>query len=218
VRCALDLARETGARVHFVHISTPEAARAIADSDADASAETCPHYLSLDESDLERLGPLAKCAPPLRSRSIVAELLETVFEGGVDFIASDHSPCPPDMKQGDIWTAWGGIAGVQTTLPVLLLLGLPLPLVVRLLSANPARRLGLYPRKGTLQPGSDADLVLLDPAPAWRLEPEMLRTRWPISPYLGRELRGRVAATLVRGAVVYRDGKLLGQPGYGQPV
>jgi allantoinase len=218
VRRALEVGVETGVRLHFVHISTPEAARAIAESNVDASVETCPHYLSLDESDLERLGPVAKCAPPLRARATVDDLVQALRVGVIDFIASDHSPCPPDMKEGDIWSAWGGISGVQTMLPVLLTLGLELPRLVSLACANPARRLGLYPCKGALLPGSDADLVLVDAGREWTLEEHMLRTRWPISPYLGRTLRGRVETTLVRGTPVFHGGQIVVQPGYGQPA
>ena len=120
VRAALDAARESGARLHFVHISTAPAARLIAAARADGldvSVETCPHYLLLDTADLERLGTLGKCAPPLRDRNEVDALWEALDEGAVDWIASDHSPCPPEMKQrDDIWSAWGGLAGVQTLL------------------------------------------------------------------------------------------------------
>jgi len=223
VDCALRLAAVTGARLHFVHISTPQAVRAIrlaASEGLDVSCETCPHYLTLDESDLERLGAIAKCAPPLRSRALVDELWQLVLDGAVDYVASDHSPCPPTMKLGarDIWSAWGGISGVQTLLPVLLTRGLPPPQLVALASANPARRLGLFPRKGALESGSDADFVLVDLNRQWTLGAQDLLTRWPLSPFLGRELRGRVVATLVRGAVIYREGAITGQRGYGQSL
>ncbi len=153
-------------------------------------------------------------------------LWELVLAGEVDCVASDHSPCPPADKergQSDIWQAWGGIAGIQTLIPVLLTegvhrRGLPLPQLVRLTAANPARRFGLYPRKGTLQLGSDADAMLVDLRRDWTLEPDELRTRWPISPFVGRTLRGRVEATVVRGTVVYEKGRLLPSPGFGQLV
>jgi len=220
VRWALELAGETGARVHFVHISTAAAAHTIATARSDGldiSVETCPHYVSLDEADLQQLGGFAKCAPPLRSPTIRAELWQAVLDGTIDFIASDHSPCPPSMKDTpDIWSAWGGISGVQTTLPVLLTQGLPLPAVANLTSANPARRLGLYPRKGALQPGSDADLVLLDADRTWTLSEDALLTRWKTSPFRGRQLRGRVEATLVRGTLVFQGGAIVGRAGHGQ--
>ncbi len=227
VATALDIARETGARLHFVHISTAAAARSVADArreGLDVSVETCPHYLLLDETDLDRLGNLGKCAPPLRGRAEVEQLWEALLEGAIDWVASDHSPCPPDMKQGDtIWAAWGGLAGVQTLLPALLTAGvhargMSLPKLVSLTSGTPARRLGLYPRKGVLEPGSDADLVLVDLDREWTLDAGDLRTRWPLNPFVGRTFRGHVVATYVRGREVWRDGIARVEPGYGRPA
>jgi allantoinase len=227
VQRALELGRATGARLHFVHISTGGAARLVQAAraeGADVSVETCPHYLVLDEADLERLGTLAKCAPPLRSRRDVEELWQALLDGAIDWIASDHSPCPPRMKlTDDVWSAWGGLGGVQTLLPVVLTEGvhkrhLSLSRLVSLTAGHPARRLGLYPRKGALEPGSDADLTLVDLECTWTLEAAALRTRWPISPFLGNTFRGRVAATLVRGTVVWQEGAARVEPGFGQLV
>ena len=227
VEAALEVGRETGARLHFVHISTGAAATLIAtarNNGQDVSVETCPHYLLLDETDLERLGAFAKCAPPLRARSEVDQLWQSVLDGTIDWIASDHSPCPPDMKQtGDIWSAWGGLAGVQTLLPALLDEGvhardLSLPKLVSLTAGTPARRMGLYPKKGVLDPGSDADFVLVDVDSEWTLQASDLRTRWPINPFVGRTFRGRVMATFVRGTQVWAHGKLCVEPGFGRPA
>jgi allantoinase len=190
------------------------------------SAETCPHYLALDEDQLAQLGALAKCAPPLRARTQVEALWAAVLRGDLDCVASDHSPCPPADKHldaGSIWAAWGGIAGVQTLLPVLLdegvqRRGLPLPRLVRLASANPARRFGLYPRKGSLQPGADADFTIVDLERRWILHERDLLTRWPLSPFVGRRFRGRVEATIVRGTLVFADGRVQVEPGYGRLV
>ena len=145
-------------------------------------------------------------------------------DGPIDWIASDHSPAPPEMKQTDnIWSAWGGIAAIQTLLPALLTegvhaRGLSLPKLVSLTSGAPARRLGLYPKKGVLDPGSDADLALVDLDRTWTLETAALRTRWPISPFVGRSFRGQVVATLVRGTIVWSDGAVRVEPGFGQPA
>jgi allantoinase len=224
VRQALEAAGATGARLHFVHISTGAAAELVAEARAnglDVSLETCPHYLALDERDFARLGATAKCAPPLRRREVVESLWRALLAGEIDWVASDHSPCPPVRKQGDIWQAWGGISGVQTLLPALLdeavhRRGLSLPRFVALTAANPARRFGLYPRKGALQPGSDADLTLVELDGEWILGQADLHTRWPSSPFVGRTFRGRVVATLVRGSTVYRQGEVLARPGFGR--
>jgi allantoinase len=229
VRRVLLLARESGARVHVVHASTPAAARLVRAARAGgvaASLETCPHYLALDEDDLARLGPIAKCAPPLRPRRTVEELWRCVLDGAIDCIASDHSPCPPEDKargDDDIWRAWGGISGIQTLVPVLLTegvhrRGLPLPDLVRLTSGNPARLFRLHPRKGTLRVDADADVMLVDPDEEWTLAAGHLLTRWPISPFLGRSFRGRVRATLVRGTVVYDGERIVAGPGHGELV
>jgi allantoinase len=227
VRRSLELAAETGAKLHFVHISTGAAARLIAQARAtgqDVSVETCPHYLCLDESDLKQLGTFGKCAPPLRSRAEVEDLWQALLDGAIDWIASDHSPCPPSMKEtDDIWSAWGGLGGVQTFLPALLTeavhgRGVSLPKLVSLTAGNPAKRLGLYPRKGMLEPGSDADIVLLDLQKKWTLDQRDLRTRWPVNPFVGREFTGQVHATLVRGTVVWQAGEPRVAPGFGQPV
>ena len=227
VQRALLLARETGARVHFVHVSTPAAVRAVSRAKTEgvrATLETCPHYLSLTDDDLVRLGAIAKCAPPLRPAAVVDELWQAVLAGEIDCIASDHSPCSPDEKdkgRDNIWCAWGGIAGLQTMLPVLLTEGvarrnLPLTQLVRLTSGNPARLFGLAPGKGSLKEGSDADIAIVDLEQTWTLRAEQLKTRWPLSPFVGRTFRGLVETTIVRGQVVFRNGNVVGSPGSGR--
>ena len=227
VRRSLEMAAETGARLHFVHISTGAAARLVAQAHTagqNVSVETCPHYLCLDEIDLQQLGTFGKCAPPLRSRAEVDSLWQALLDGAIDWIASDHSPCPPSMKEtNNIWAAWGGLGGVQTLLPALLTeavhtRGLSLPRLVSLTAANPAKRLGLYPRKGVLDPGSDADIALVNLQKSWTLDQQDLRTRWPTNPFVGRTFTGQVRATLVRGTVVWQDGDPRVAPGFGQQV
>jgi allantoinase len=128
------------------------------------------------------------------------------------------------MKQtDDIWAAWGGLGGVQSLLPALLSegvhrRGMSVSDVVRLTSAAPARRLGLFPRKGALDVGSDADLALVDLEASWTLRGDDLETRWPVNPFVGREFQGRVVSTLVRGTVVWGDGAAQVRPGFGQLV
>ena len=172
----------------------------------DATCETCPHYLTLTDEDLEHLGTRAKCAPPLRNAHEREQLWEAI--GDIAFVASDHSPCPPDMKRGDFTAAWGGIAGCQTLLPLLLDSGrLTLEQVAMLTSANPARRFRLP--KG-MDLGADADLVLVDTRD--RHAPT-LHDRHKLSPFAGRALRGRVVRTLLRGTTVFHDGEIVGQGG-----
>jgi allantoinase len=226
-RCALSLAGAAGARIHIVHATTSRAVAAVRDACAHgvrATCETCPQYLTLCDEDLARIGVEAKCGPPLRSRATREALWERVLAGEVDSIASDHAPCVAGDKadfDDDVWAAAGGIAGMQTMLPLLLSegvfrRGMPLPLLARLMSSNPARQFGLAQRKGRLAPGADADLVLVDLEGRRLVTPESLFCRNPHSPFVGMELRGCVEMTLVRGTVVYDRGFFPAPAGHGQ--
>jgi len=216
IQRALLLAQETGCKLHIVHISSGAGVVMAAEARAkgvDVSIETCPHYLAFTEEDLERLGALGKCAPPLRSELQRTLLWEQVLQGQVDIIASDHSPSPPEMKQGhDFFSLWGGIAGVQSTLGVLLSegwrqRGLALEQIAALLAANPAKRFGLA-QKGRLAEGYDADFALVDLGQTYTLRQEDLYYRHPISPYLGCTFVGVVKETWLRGRRVYASGKI----------
>ncbi len=226
---ALLLARIAGARLHIVHVSIADgvdAIRAAQQRGQPVTCETCPHYLVLDEEDFVSIGPPAKCAPPLRPRANVEALWERVLAGQVELIASDHSPCPTTDKlrgEHDIWLAWGGITGVQTMLPLLLhegvhRRGMSLSLLTRLTAANPARLFGLYPTKGSLQPGADADFVIVAPDEEWTIQAGDLYARHKHTPYEGRRVCGRVRTTVLRGQVVYQDGQVVAAPGQGRPI
>jgi allantoinase len=215
--------RGTGARGHVVHVSSAEGLEAIErarSAGADLSAETCPHYLAFGPSDFPQ-GPLLKCAPPIRETN--AALWDRVVAGQVGYIASDHSPCTAELKTrgtDDMFKAWGGISGLQSTLPLMLTegvhaRGMSLELVAQLLATRPAQRLGLWPRKGEIRPGASADFALVDPDKEWTLTKDTLETRSGLSPYVGRRFRGAVVRTIVRGRTVYLDGKVTGSPGDG---
>jgi allantoinase len=218
------------AQVHVVHVSVPDALAEIHGARGRGvaiTAETCPHYLTFTEEDFERIGPALKCAPPVRDAATREALWKALLdEGRVDLIASDHSPCPAaDKEKGedDIWQAWGGVAGIQATLPVLLTdgvyrRGMSLDRLAYLTATSPAQLFGLCPRKGAIAVGADADLAIVDPAHEWTLEAKHLQTRSGISAYLGRTFTGRVVRTIVRGKTVYVDGDVIGRPGWGQFV
>jgi allantoinase len=213
---ALLLAEAAGCSLHVVHTSSSrgvELVRQAVDGRlCDATCETCPHYLFLTGDDTAELGAAAKCAPPLRSNDEREELLAQVAAGRVDTVGSDHSPSPPSMKgASDFFKAWGGIAGIQSTLRVLLSLDLPLRLIAELTSENVARRFRL-PGKGGIRAGADADIALVDLSSTTTLRAEELLSRHRLSPYIGRSLRGTVKRTLVRGRTVFQDGALVGEP------
>ena len=213
VATAIAIAGEAGCALHIVHVSSGRAAVLIAEaraSGADVSCETCPHYLALSADDAERIGALAKCAPPLRSAEERHGLRRAVRDGTIDYVASDHSPSPPSLKEGDAFAAWGGISGCQTTARVLLAEGWSTPDLAFLCSLGPALRLRLP--GGIIEPGASADLLLLDPAPEAELTLDELEYRHRQSPFAGRRMRGRIVRTLLRGRTVAIDGRAVGEP------
>lgn len=224
---AIALAGAVGTRLHIVHVSCAAGVDRISlakGKGVEVTAETCPHYLVFDSEDLLRLGPVAKCAPPLRPPGEKERLWQRVLAGEVDIIASDHSPCPWADKMagdGDIFAAWGGISGLQSSLPAMLThgvraRGLPLGELVRMMSAAPARLFGLDRQKGRLAPGADADLVLIDPEADFTLHAGDLFYRNRHSAYVGARFRGAVKRTISRGVTVYEDGRIVGPAGHGR--
>jgi allantoinase len=197
------MARDTGCRVHIVHVSTVQGMVAIAEAQARAvevSGETCPHYLLYSDADLDRLGGLGKCAPPFRSAGNRDDLVSMLAAGEVEMVVSDHSPSTLALKHGDDFGAiWGGISGCQSTRQLLLAIdGLELPTVAAVTSTNVAKRFGLA-SKGDIAPGFDADLWLVDLTFEGVVRREDLLYRNPFSAHEGQRIRGRTVKTFVRG-------------------
>jgi len=209
------IAREAGAKLHIVHVSSGRGVALAAEARAqgtDVSIETCPHYLFFTEEDVARLGAVAKCAPPLRDAAEQDALWAQLLAGNVDIVASDHSPAPPDMKTGDFGRAWGGIAGVQSTLAVLLDCGhhcrqLSLERLSSLVSGEPARRFRI-PNKGAIAVGMDADLALVEISRSVQLLPADLKHRHALSPYIGYTFRGCVERTIRGGETIFASGEI----------
>jgi allantoinase len=216
IRAAIDIAAETGCALHIVHVSSGSGIALVVEARArgiDVTAETCPHYLVFTDADMERLGAVAKCAPPFRDARERAALLEHVRAGRVDTIGSDHSPSPWSMKTDpDFFRVWGGIAGIQHLLPLLLDEGLDPALIARLTAGQVAQRFRL-PGKGQLATGYDADLTLVDPHDDYAVTAESLLYRHHVSPYVGRRLRARVRRTIRRGETVFHDGRVTADRG-----
>jgi allantoinase len=205
------LAREAGCKLHIVHISSGKGVAASLEARSlgtDISIETCPHYLLFTEDDLLRIGAIAKCTPPLRNNSERDALRASLLCGEIDMVGSDHSPCPPEMKEREsFFEIWGGIAGVQWTLPALIDLGTDLPRLARLTATHGARRFGME-RRGVVEAGSYADLALIDLGGSQMVREESLFQRHRNTPYLGMNLRGVVRKTVRRGDVIYSDGTI----------
>lgn len=225
IRIALDLAGETGCALHVVHVSTPEGIALVDEARAqrvDVTAETCPHYLLLNEKDVIELGAVAKCAPPIRAEQRRAALWTELRAGRIHTIGSDHSPSPPEMKAAeDFFELWGGIAGVQHGMPLLVdacaaTLERDLPLLAAVLVRNVARRFRIDGRKGRLAEGLDADFTVVEVGAKKKIREDDLWTRHRLSPYIGRSSRARVLHTFVRGRAAWRDGRVASEPPKGQ--
>ena len=222
IRLLIDLSRATRCPVHIVHLSSAgslSALRRAKDEGLPVTVETCPHYLCLDAESIPVGATEYKCAPPIRTRANREALWQGLFEGIIDFVVTDHSPCLPALKlpaEGDFMHAWGGIASLQLGLPAVWTeargRGAAVSDLARWLSAGPAAFAGLANRKGSLSPGHDADFVVWDPDATFPVDADRLFFRHRISPYLGRELRGQVQETWLRGQRVFSAGAHLGSP------
>ncbi len=209
---ALEMAHELRAAVHIVHCTLPrgfELVNRYRREGADVSAETCIHYLALSEDDMPRLRGFGKINPPLRSAAAREGLWNALFAGSVEFVTSDHVAWPRALKdKPNVFDNASGAPGVETLLPLLYseavaTRGLPITRFAQLIAAGPARRFGLYPHKGALAPGSDADITVLDPQPTWTFRAADSLTTADWSPFDGMTLHGRVVKTLVRGRTVF---------------
>jgi allantoinase len=214
IRQAIEFAGETGCALHIVHVTSPEGIELVSEARenrVDVTAETCPHYLLLNDRDVARIGAAAKCAPPIRSEANRRGLWEKVLAREIHTIGSDHSPAPEEMKTSpNFFEIWGGIGGVQHGFPLLLserrkTLAQDWPILAAALASQVARRFAIDERKGELREGLDADFTLVAPASAHEIAADELWTRHAISPYIGRKLHVAVTHTFVRGQAVYFD-------------
>jgi allantoinase len=220
--------RRSGARAVIAHASHPavvDRLRAAREAGARLLIESCPHYLWLSDDDVRERGPWAKCTPPPRPEGARRELWRRVADREIDLISADHAPTTVEEKragEADIWDCPFGLPGVETTLSAMLTgvgQGLvEMSTVVALMCEGPARAYGLHPRKGALAPGSDADVVLVDPARERMVRREDLLTKAGWSAFEGRTLVGAAVQTLVRGVTVWDDGALPAGPGHGAYV
>ena len=216
------IATATNTRVHIVHVSSAEGIAAIHTAKSAGvaiTAETCPHYLTFAAEEIPEGGTEFKCAPPIRENENRDHLWEALGESELDLVASDHSPCPPEMKRrdtGDFFAAWGGIASLELALAAVWTSARPrgysVGRLAEWLCRGPARLAGLSRRKGSISKGCDADFVIWDPDETFRVEPERLHQRHKLTPYAGRELQGVVTATFLRGRKVFERGNLSGGP------
>ncbi len=222
IELMIRLSRETGCRIHIVHHSSADALvmlRAAKASGAQLTVETCPHYLHFAAEDVPDGATEFKCCPPVRERENREQLWEGLRDGTIDMVVSDHSPCPPDMKlrdKGDFMKAWGGISSLQLRFPVMWTeanaRGFTINQLAEWLCAAPARQVGLAQRKGSINIGSDADLVVWNPQRELRVARDLIQHRHKLTPYAGETLRGVVEKTFLRGEMVYDDREFARDP------
>jgi allantoinase len=224
---ALEFAYWTGVRLHIYHASYPRIFELVSEyrkQGVRVSAETCPHYLLLTDEDLLRIGAKAKVNPPLRSGKDKNGLWHMCREGQIDMITSDHVPWPIESKQqANIFDNSAGMPGVEMLLPIIFSEGvsknkITINDLVRLLSENPAKTFGLFPRKGQICVGADADLVILDPEPRLKIDEKTMHSSAGWSPYNGYKIRGSVNRTIVRGKTVYDGSRIIERAGFGKFV
>jgi len=222
IRLMIELARKYGCRVHIVHLSSAAALPDLRSARAEGlpiTVETCPHYLHFCAEEVVRGDTLLKCAPPIRLRANRERLWDALEAGDIDLVATDHSPCPPNMKmnaRGNFREAWGGIASLELGLLAVWTeaarRNIPITSVARWMSEQPAKLAGLDRRKGSLEVGKDADLVVFDPDARQIVDAKRLQHRHAVTPYEGEELRGAVRMTMLRGQKVFECGTFADPP------
>jgi allantoinase len=218
----IELAARTGARVHIVHLASADALSSIGGARTRGipiTVETCPHYLTFGAEDIADGDTAMKCAPPIRESEHREGLWRALVDGRIDLIATDHSPAPASLKHiddGDFLKAWGGIASLQISLPIVWSGAaerkISIAKVAEWMSAGPATLAGLTGRKGAIAVGYDADLVIVDPDRELIVDASRLYHRHATTPYDGARLQGVVIATLLRGEIVFDHGDCVGPP------
>jgi allantoinase len=222
IELMIKLCREYNCRTHILHLSSADAVPALRNARAAGlpiTVETCPHYLYFTGEEVPDGDTRFKCAPPIREQENRERLSQALSEGVIDFIVSDHSPCPPEMKcmtSGDFQKAWGGIASLQLGLSIVWTearrRGCTIENIAAWMSRRPAELVGLDNRKGAISPGFDADLVVWNPDQEFNVTTDKLFHRHKITPYQDRMLAGTIEQTYVRGTRVFHNGEITGQP------
>ena len=226
VERAVAFAEAAGAQVHIAHEGCKDALpiiRAAKHRGVAVTAETCPHYLLLTAEDMHRVGPVLRVNPPVRAAGHAEPLWSGLADGVIDMLATDHAPhAIPEKTADDIWDCVSGFGGLETAIPLLLTEvnrgRITLEQYVTWSSLAPARVWGLYPRKGVLDVGSDADIVIVDLAQEATIRADRFQSKSKITPFEGFRTKGQPVCTIVRGRVVMRDGALEGRPGWGRLV
>lgn len=215
IKLALEIQEKYDIKVHIVHLTTAKGFKLInkqKEKTNKITVETCPHYLYFSAEEIPDASPIYKCAPPIRKKSNKEKFWKALLNNEFNFIASDHSPAPPEikkLKEGNYFEAWGGIAGLQFTLPVIWTEGLKheltLAQLIPLLTENPAKFLGLANKKGQLKKGFDADLCIWNENESFTITAKNIEHRHKATPYLNHTLKGKIIHTFVNGIHVVEN-------------
>jgi allantoinase len=226
VQLMIDLCRKHRCKTHIVHVSSADALQLIRKAKEEGmplTAETCPHYIYFHAEAIPDGNTLFKCAPPIRDKENNERLKKALNDGTLDFIASDHSPAPPSMKEiqsGNLQKAWGGIAGLQFLLSAAwtaLMDQMNIEKFIPLVTGHPARFLNIHHKKGFIEEGADADLVVWDPEQSFAVKEDAILHKHKISPYVSRVLFGKIHRTYVNGELVFSEGRNI-QEGRGKEI
>jgi allantoinase len=219
IQTGISFAKKTGARLHILHVSTGEGVDLISQAQKEGypiTAETCPHYLYLSNVDYDRVGPVMKIFPLVKYKKDQERIWKGISEGVITSVCSDHAPHTEEEKDGDLWSIPAGMCGVETLVPLMLDAvsnkRMTIQDVAALLSENPAKQFGIYPQKGAIQVGSDADMTIVDMNKEMEIKRENLHSKSKITAFDGYKVTGVPVATIVGGTTVMKDGQIVSGP------
>ncbi|WP_191559503.1 dihydroorotase [Metabacillus idriensis] len=219
IQTGISFAKKTGVRLHILHMSTEEGVNLVKAAQKEGyniTSETCPHYLFLNNEDYNKIGSAMKVYPLVKYKKDQEKLWKGLEEGVISIVCSDHAPHTEEEKSGDLWSIPAGMCGVETLTSLMLDAvnknRLTLQDLVAILSENPAKQFGIYPRKGSLLPGTDADITIVDLNKNSVIKKENLHSKSKITAFDGFELKGTPVATIVRGQMIMKDGKIVSKP------
>ena len=224
VQTGISMAKTTGANLHILHVSSKKGIEAVENAQKDGyniTAETCPHYLFLTNKDVEKIGPDMKVYPLVKYQEDQDRLWQAIEDDVITIVCSDHAPHTEEEKDGSLDEIPAGMCGVETLAPLMINAvsegKITLPKLVALLSANPAKEYGMYPQKGTVQTGSDADITIVDINKKWKIDKQKLHSKSKVIAYDGKEITGKPVATIVNGVTVMENGEIVEEL-QGKPV
>lgn len=219
IQSGIAMAKKTGARLHILHVSTAEGIDHVRQAQKEGypiTAETCPHYLFLSAEDYDQIGPQMKVYPPVKYKKDQEALWAAILDGTISLVCSDHAPHTESEKDGDLWSIPAGMCGVETLVPLMLNAvnegKISIHDIVRLLSEGPAKLFSVYPKKGAIRVGADADLTLVEMEKESIIKRDQLHSKSKVTAFDGFKIKGVPVRTIVRGTTVMKDGEIMGQP------